>query len=162
MKKITALVTLVVLVIVGLSAFERGFRGERGEKREMYEQHHEMYDNPFDELDLSKEQQEKIEDARVEMKKDIIPIKSEIDILQIEKHEALKDENFSQVKQLIKDISKKRTAIQFIQIDHKEEVSKILTDEQKELLKKNMLRGMRKNKVNRMGNIHRMKGIGPK
>jgi len=86
-------------------------------------------------LELTKEQQKKIETLREEHMKIINTKKAAIENMRIDKHKAMKDENYAKVKQLNKAISDARLEIANHMTDHKQAVMKELTPEQKEKMK---------------------------
>lgn len=152
MKRIITLVILVTLSITGLFAFQHGMRGEGRGFMDNPERMNFREEGRFAELDLSAEQQEKINDARVKMHKAIIPIESAIKLLHIDQKEAYKNENFNSAKKVMKAIFAKKQEIAILRINHKESISKILTTEQKEKLKTLPRKFMNRN--NRKGNNH--------
>jgi hypothetical protein len=93
----------------------------------------------FQLLDLTDAQRENILEYSVNTKKKIVQLKADIKILQIDKNTAMKNENYKQAKKLIDKIATKRASIAKLQITQKENISNVLTDEQKEQLKEKMM-----------------------
>lgn len=99
-----------------------GMRGERGGFGPMM----------FEELDLSKEQIEKIEQIKIKYRKMNIDLDAEKEKLQIDKHQAMQDLNFSEAKNIIKKVSDVRLKVQNARIDEMAEITKLLSKDQVE------------------------------
>lgn len=84
----------------------------------------------FEELDLSKEQIEKIEQIKVKYRKMNIDLDAEKEKLQIDKHQAMQDMNFSEAKNIVKKISDVRLKTQNARIDEMTEITKMLSKDQ--------------------------------
>lgn len=97
-----------------------GMRGERGGFGPMM----------VEELDLSKEQIDKIEQIKIKYRKMDIDLDAEKEKLQIDKHQAMQDLNFSEAKNIVKKISDVRLKSQNARIDEMSEMTKILSKDQ--------------------------------
>ncbi|MBN2857061.1 MAG: Spy/CpxP family protein refolding chaperone [Candidatus Delongbacteria bacterium] len=84
----------------------------------------------FEELDLSKEQIGKIEQIKVKYRKMDIDLDAEKEKLQIDKHQAMQDMNFSEAKNIVKKISDVRLKSQNARIDEMAEITKLLSKDQ--------------------------------
>ena len=89
----------------------------------------------LEELELSKDQAEKVEQIKIRYKKMNIDIDAEKEKLKIDKHQAMKNLNFSEAKNVVKKISDVRLKGQNARIDEMSEIVKILNKEQNEKLK---------------------------
>ena len=90
----------------------------------------------IEELDLTDEQVEKMQKVRVKYDKKEIDLHANSKKLNIDREEAMKDMDYPKAKKLIIKISKIKTDIQLMHIDHKEEISKLLNKEQLEKFRK--------------------------
>jgi Spy/CpxP family protein refolding chaperone len=97
-----------------------GMRGQRGGFGPMM----------FEELDLSKEQIEKIEQIKIKYRKMNIDLDAEKEKLQIDKHQAMQDLNFSEAKNIVKKVSDVRLKVQNARIDEMAEITKLLSKDQ--------------------------------
>lgn len=99
-----------------------------------------------EELKLTETQQEQMHNIHLDHEKEMIKLRADLETLRIDKREAMDKENFSKAKSLTKQMTKLRESKALKQIEMREKVSKILTDEQKEIMKKKCMErpGMRK------------------
>jgi len=98
----------------------------------------EMRDFPPELLDdLSPEQKASIEDVRIEMRKNIIPIKSQIELKQIDLHKEMKADNPNKdrIMKLSQEIHNLEWQIKKLNIEERLKLHSILTPEQREKLK---------------------------
>ena len=136
MKKITLTIVVVLALASILYGFEHNFK-DCDKKGTMPEHHQRIEDNPgfleklCEELELTDYQIEQMEQMQINQKKRMIQIKSEIEILKIDKWDALKNHNFTQVKEIIKVIADKKLEIALTTIDNMERRWDLLSDEQK-------------------------------
>lgn len=84
-------------------------------------------------LELSTEQESKISDLKLQFKKEIIPLKSEIDQLRSNINLELTSDNFSEsrIKKLTEDIASLQKDIHFKRIMNQKAIRDLLTAEQK-------------------------------
>jgi Spy/CpxP family protein refolding chaperone len=84
-------------------------------------------------LELTAEQESKISDLKLQFKKDIMPLESEVDQLRSTINLELTSDNFSEskIKKLTEDIARLQKDIQFKRIMHQKAIRDILTVEQK-------------------------------
>jgi len=163
MKKMITTLTLLTFLVVGAFAqeatntnndFRPGLRNQDGQGRGdshrrnnndrkgsrrgegMERGDHRFGPQMIEYLDLSDEQVEKMHKIRVKFDKKEIDLKADQKKLRIDKNEAMKDMDFAKARKVTKDMSEARSKIQLMNIDQKEEMSKILTKEQVEKMKK--------------------------
>ncbi len=87
--------------------------------------------------ELSSEQKTKIEDIRIETRKNIIPIKSQIELKHIDLHKEMKvdNPNKDRILKLSQEIHELEWQIKRLNIEEKLKIHAILTPEQREKLK---------------------------
>ena len=136
MKKITLTIVVVLALASILYGFEHNFRDY--DKRGPMPEHHQrteedpgFFERLCEELELTDYQIEQMEQMHINQKKRMIQIKSEIEILKIDKWEALKNHNFTQAKEIIEVIADKKLEIALTTIDNMEKRWDLLSDEQK-------------------------------
>ncbi len=98
----------------------------------------EMRDFPPELLDdLSPEQKASIEDVRIEMRKNIIPLKSQIELKQIDLHKEMKADNPNKdrILKLSQEIHDLEWQIKKLNIEERLKIHSILTPEQREKMK---------------------------
>lgn len=83
-------------------------------------------------VNLSEAQQKKLEPLRVEHLKTMNNLQAEIENLRIDMQQALKNEDFANLKKLAKTLNDKQLTLEYARIDHLQQVYKELTPEQKE------------------------------
>ena len=146
MKKLAFVVIGVIAVIGLLTAFDgdgRGFnegehhpmRGKMfkdGDHQKMMQGKHNEYQMMCEELDLTDEQKEQMEDLHIKNRKEMITERANLELLEIDMRSAMKDKNFKQAKSVTKEIFKMKQDIAISRIDQQEERWNILTPEQKE------------------------------
>jgi len=103
----------------------------------------------FEMLDLTKEQREEIENARVEMRKKIIPLRAEIELKQIDlENEMRADEpNRTKIMKITEEISNLKLKIQQTRIDQMLKTHSILTPDQREQLQRPIHKIIKKREV---------------
>ncbi|MCK4980572.1 MAG: Spy/CpxP family protein refolding chaperone [Candidatus Delongbacteria bacterium] len=160
MKKMITTLTLLTLLVVGAFAqeavktdndFKPGFRnfeghgdfhgrkdmGRKDHRREGFERgDHRFGPQMIEYLDLTDEQVEKMHKIKIKYDKMEIDLKADQKKLRIDKNEAMKDMDFTKARNVTKAMSESRTKVQLMNIDQKEEMSKILSKEQIEKMKK--------------------------
>lgn len=97
---------------------------------------HEFGPRMIEMLNLTDEQVEKMHKIKIKYDKMEIDVKAEQKKLGIDKKEAMKNMEFDKAKKITKQMSELRTKHQIMNIDQKEEFSKILNKEQIEKMKK--------------------------
>jgi len=146
MKKLVFVVIGVIAVIGLLTAFAGdGRRFDEGERHSMrnkmekgdgrhgmMQEMHDGYQMMCEELDLTDEQKEQMEDLRIKGKKSMIAAGAELELLGIDKREVMKDKDFKQAKAITKEMFKLKQQIAINRIEHHEKRWNILTPEQKE------------------------------
>ncbi len=87
--------------------------------------------------DLSPEQRTKVEEVRIETRKKIIPIKSQIELKQIDLHKEMKADNPNKdrILKLSQDIHELEWQIKKLHLEKRLKIHSILTPEQREKLK---------------------------
>jgi len=148
MKKVLVLLVIIVL-IVGISFAEEDNFGEHHrfckEHEEGFGRNFGMHQRgamgnggmPFhekmmDELDLTATQKDQIQEIMSDHHKFMIQKNSEIEILKIDIHKALRDHNFNEAKRITEKMSDLEKDIAVKRINMHEERWKMLTNEQKE------------------------------
>jgi Spy/CpxP family protein refolding chaperone len=109
-------------------------------------------------LDLTKEQQKKLDVLRDEQEKFMNTKKAELENLQIDKQNAMQAEDYTKAKQINKSISDLQLVIDNAMVDHRAAMLKELTPEQKEKMKQMMPMGKGKMGPNMMKDKPMMKG----
>lgn len=149
MKK-TALILALVLVVGIVFAFhgegrEEGKAEGQGHDGMRGEMHGEMMmGRMMETLELTDAQKDKIETLNFEHKKQMIATRAELKTLELEKREALKDDNFAAAKKLNIKIFDKKAEIANARLELKENIMKELTPEQQEKAKELHKRAGRK------------------
>lgn len=100
------------------------------------------YWDRMSELKLTPEQQQKIDNLRDEHKKYLNLKEANLQNMRIDKQNAMQAEDYAKVKTLNKNISDLELEIANKQIDHHQAMMKELTQEQKDMMKKFMGKGM--------------------
>jgi Spy/CpxP family protein refolding chaperone len=86
-------------------------------------------------LELTPEQVKQIKDARIEMKKRLIPLQADLKLAQLELAEMVRDgASKGELDKKIDDIGAIRSSMQKIRVSHRLEFRNLLTDEQKNKL----------------------------
>ncbi|MCK5050134.1 MAG: Spy/CpxP family protein refolding chaperone [Candidatus Cloacimonetes bacterium] len=147
MKKLVFVVIGIIAVIGLLTAFDGDGRRyndcdqhpmkgkmfkDGGHPGMMQGMHNDGYQMMCEELDLTDEQQEQMEDLRIKNKKEMITAKANLELLEIDKRSAMKDKDFKQAKAVTKKIFEKKQDIAISRIEQHEQRWSILTPEQKE------------------------------
>ena len=147
MKKLVFVVIGIIAVIGLLSAFDGDGRrfndcdqhpmkgkmlkdGDHHNK--MQGMHHDGYQMMCEELDLTDEQKEQMEDLRINNKKEMITVKASLELLEIDKRSAMRDKDFKQAKAVTNKIFEKKQDVAISRIEQHEQRWNILTPEQKE------------------------------
>lgn len=147
MKKLVFVVIGIIAVIGLLTAFDgegRKFNDcdqhpmkgkmskDSGHPGMMQGMHNDGYQMMCEELDLTDEQKEQMEDFRINGRKDMIVAEADLKLLEIDKRSALKNKDFKQAKVVTKKIFEKKQDIAISRIEQHEQRWNILTPEQKE------------------------------
>ena len=146
MKKLVFVVIGIIAVIGLLTAFDgegrryndcdqhpmKGKMLKDGDHNNKMQGMHDGYQMMCEELDLTDEQKEQMEDLRINNKKEMITVRASLELLEIDKRSAMKDKNFKQAKSVAKEISKLKEQIAINRIEQHEQRWNILTTEQKE------------------------------
>ncbi len=146
MKSITMIIAIMLIATTamaiggvevgsGCAEMERG-HGHHNFQRGMGERHGEGFGFALKELNLSEDQQNKIDDLNIKHKKEMIDLRADLKKMELEKHEAMKDADFSKAKSLTGNIFDKKAEIAKKRISLHEDIYKILTPEQREAAKK--------------------------
>jgi len=143
MKRISLILVIVVLSSAALLAWE-GQNHERLEQENQGQRIHPRKVNDsgnkgfgmrmemIEELELTDKQIEKLGTIKTAHLKQNIQLKADLEILQIDKREAMKTKNFTAAKKVNAEISKLRLQMNISQIDQQESIWNELTDKQKE------------------------------
>lgn len=169
MKKISVILLAMVLITAILGAEECGERknmkmGERHPQMMQEENNKEgnHWEMAIDELEMTDSQLETLSQLKSDHLKNIIRIKSEIEILNIDKRNALRDHDFDEAKTIIKKLSVKREEMSLNKLQHSESKWELMTDEQKEKLetmRRNHPKMKMKNKENNNRDENKHKGM---
>lgn len=152
--------TGLILTLVLVAGMVFAFNGEGKEGRLSRKGHDEMRGDMqmgrmAEALELTDAQKEKIETLTFEHKKEMIASRAELKTLELEKQEAMKDDDFAAAKKLNIKIFDKKAEIANARLELKENIMKELTPEQqeqaKELHKKAGRKMMKENRGDRDG-----------
>jgi len=153
MKKYLALTVLLALLATPLLAQDADHHPSKGQMPMMsqmksQEGHFMMKQRPgrksqqmgfpfwmAEELGLTDDQIEKIDDYQDNSRKVAIDVKADIDKLQIDQKNAMDDGNYKEARKIIDQIFLKKATLAKEQITLKEKISSILTEDQKDKLK---------------------------
>lgn len=146
MKKISAILVVLILASASLFAWE-GKEQKRLEQQNSGKKIHpkrieKCENNEFgmklemmEELELSNSQIKKMEKIKTNHRKQQIRFKADIEILKIDKREAMKNKNFANAKKINSEISKLKLQMANAKIDKQAAIWTELTEEQKEKAK---------------------------
>jgi len=99
----------------------------------------------FKDLELTEKQEEQIHDLKIDFKKFQIEKKADLKLAQIELHELMKDEvEGNKLDSAIEKVNKLRSELFKAKIKNRVEMHKLLTDEQKDQMKKRIMHRGRK------------------
>jgi protein CpxP len=151
MKKINLVLALLLLGSIALTAqrhfncddpdqngrqamHQRGERGERGEHGQQMGKHRQGMPlaGILSEVELTDAQKDQIHALQQKHQKWNIQNRADVETLQIDKREALKNKNFSLAKKLTNQISEKRNDAAIKRIELHEDVWNLLTKEQQD------------------------------
>lgn len=153
MKKLLTLITSIIAITLfanSLSAQDLSKRHDKrhSDKSEMQQSNHRRHNRMgqhndhkqrhnmiCEDLNLSPQQQTKIDALKSAHKKNLIDKRAQLKKLNIDKRDAMQKENFSQAKKINEQIGKIKTEISNMKIDHLESIYKELNAEQREQLK---------------------------
>jgi len=166
MKKLL-LLTLVMLVLSFMLFAQKAEKpmgkdcdncDKQGKMMKQGDGNHEMMGmEMMKELNLSKEQQQKFEDMRLEHKKYMNTKEVEMENLRMDRQNAMRDGDFSKVKTLNKNIADLDLTIENTRVDHHMAMMKELTKEQQEKMKE--MRAMHKGPMNKSMDPKHEKGM---
>jgi Spy/CpxP family protein refolding chaperone len=147
MKKIIVTLVLIVGILATLSAYD-GMRQQQGKdidncQKNMNKQHGKMQNNMskqhgiekgfymlMEELELTENQEEQIEELKIAQKKSMIQLEAEIDLLKVDKHTAMKNHDFKELKKLTGKMFDLKKNIALKQVEFREAIWNVLTAEQ--------------------------------
>ena len=165
MKKIILIIAGIIAISVMLMAFDGpGFDPEEKRGRDFehpkFERKFEsrndegsMFERIRDELDLTKEQIEQMDDLSSSNKKECIKLKSDMDILHVDQKDALKEFNFKEAKKIINKIFEIKKNLAIKRIEMQEGRWNILDAEQQAKVEEMMQqRGHHKKQFEKMKN----------
>ena len=146
MKKLVFVVIGVIAVIGLLTAFDGDCRGHNegkhhpmkdkmlkdGDHHKRMQGMHDDHQMMCEELDLTDEQKEQMEDLRINSKKEMITTGADLKLLEIDMRSAMRDKDFREAKAVTKEIFKLKQLGAIKRIEHQEQRWDILTPEQKE------------------------------
>ncbi|MDP8204019.1 MAG: Spy/CpxP family protein refolding chaperone [Candidatus Tenebribacter mawsonii] len=150
MKKLAFVLIGIIAVIGLLTAFDGDCRGIKdGEHRSMkgkmfndgdrQDRMHDGYEMMCEELDLTDEQKEQVEDLRISSKKEMIVAGSDLKLLEIDKRIAMKNKDFKLAKKLTGDIFEIKQEMAENRIEQQKQRWNFLTPEQQEKAEELML-----------------------
>lgn len=96
---------------------------------------HEMKQEVCEEMKLTDDQKSKMEALRMNHRKEMIKIEADIETKEVDLKVAMKSDDYAKAKQLTSEIAKLKENIALKRIDMMEGMSKILTKEQREMMK---------------------------
>jgi len=141
MKKI---ILIVIIMAVSIMAFAKGgfskigrdrhFDHGDGDHRNQISEFRNSIHNLRD-LDLTKEQKDKMEEILTKYRKEIIDFRSKFESLKIDERSEMRKGNFEKAKTISKKVSKIKEEISFSNIDRQKNIYNILTKEQQEKFK---------------------------
>lgn len=124
----------------GMERMERGRNGHHGERMM----------HIMNQLDLTEDQQNKMEDLRVKNHKENITAKAQIETKEVDARVAMKDMNFKEMKKITSEIFELKEEMKLKNIDHMEKCWNILTAEQQEEAKKLLEQHPRERRMEKM------------
>lgn len=143
-KSIITLITLAVLLTFTSILFAQNHENcemnKPGMKKEMSQDKNQGCSDKMekkDELKLSDKQKDDLEKLQMANRKEVIIIEAEIDTKQIDMRQAMENADYAKAKAINKDIFEKRALVSQKRIELVENMMKIYTPEQKEMIKKN-------------------------
>lgn len=136
MRKLVLLL-IIILGLAGTLFAMPGERGQRGQKQDACDHRGRMGDNDMEhgflaDLNLTPEQETKIDNLMITHHKEMIDLKAALEKLHIEKQEALKKEDYKTANKIIDQLATKRAEMQKKGLALRESIMKELTPEQKE------------------------------
>jgi len=81
---------------------------------------------------LTQDQQDQIHQIRAANQKQVIDVRAALEKLEIDQREAMREEDYAKARKLVSKIYEKRAELEVLRIDMQEQISRILTDEQKQ------------------------------
>jgi len=164
MKKIL-IITLVLMMATTLLLARKHKNNDDNYKSKMimHGNCEDMMSQPkmMDELKLSPEQKQKINNLRTEHRKSINTIKAEQQNLKLDLKTALAADNFNKAKEINKALVGKRTQLVDLKIDYVEALMKELNADQKKIAKEympRMMQGEMQPRKGQHGNMKNQKG----
>ena len=121
-------------------------------QRDQYKGRQYQRENNFEKLNLTTEQKSKIEALRLTNQEEMIKLKSELELKELELRKLKSSDNFSRkdVLNLTKEINEARGKIELARANHRMDVYEILDENQKKIWNETDRNpGFMKNKVNR-------------
>lgn len=145
MKKIITLISLIALLaMISTSLFAQKPNQDMRHDHKQMEMKNDQCSDMKDQLKLTPDQTKKMETLRAEHHKDMIKFNADLKTKEIDKRQALKNEDYATAKKLVSEIAKIEENIALKRIDQFKAMSDILTKEQREMIKNNpeLMRGM--------------------
>lgn len=143
MKKITV-ITLASLMLIGMLFAQVRTDGTPANnpqlKPRLVEDRTGM--DRYKEMNLTETQQKKLDELRLSHQKSMNTVDAEIQNLQLDINKAIQNEDFANAKKLTQQLYDKKMNRANVQIDHKENVMKQLTAEQKKMFSEDFMRMM--------------------
>jgi len=127
MKRQISILSILGIMLLSLALLAQPGRGNRGGQ---WADRGPWLDRA---LDLTEEQQAKMEDLRLQHQKEMIPLQSQIESLRSELHLAMTADKFDKgkVEKIVNDMQKVRTQLQMSRVLHQQAVRELLTPEQR-------------------------------
>ena len=127
MKRQISILSLLGILLLSLALLAQSGRGNRGGQ---WEDRGSWLDRA---LDLTEEQQAKMEDLRLQHQKEMIPLRSQVESLRSELNLAITADKFDKgkVEKIVNDMQKVRTQLQMSRVLHQQAVRELLTSEQR-------------------------------
>ncbi len=148
MKKYLILTTILALLATPLLAHDANHPHSRGQTQQQIPQGHFMKQGPegkgqhigfpfwlAEELGLTDDQIEKIDDYQDDARRVAIDVKADIDKLQIDEKNAMDDGNYKEARKIVDQIFLKKATLAKERITLKEKIDSVLTEDQKDMLK---------------------------
>lgn len=159
MKKIVLIISLVVMVsLLSTSLFAQHMKDK---DQSQMKARQEMKQDMKEDMKLTADQESKMEALHMNHKKEMIKIEADIDTKEVDLKAAMKSDDFAKAKQLTSEIARLKESIALKRIDMMEGMSKILTKEQREMMKdRHSMMGDRMGKDNCEMGKHEMKKDG--
>ncbi len=143
---------------------KKGYEGKKGDKKQMMMEHHgKFFGDPArmkKELSLTDEQVTKITDINKEHRKKMLDYKEKLAPKEIQLKKLLLEDtvDMAKVRLLLKEIGDLRVELQALRIEHRLDIEKVLTPDQKAKMRQHRMHMMKKGMKGHKG--HRGSGPG--